>query len=125
MGRIIKEIEVEGHPAMALFDTGAMHTYILDRLLLDVPKRTVARPYKVSIGGREIEVHELCVALGKIEGLDFDAEAVPIDHLGRADGHELDVIIGVLTMEKWEIAVNPKDQTLDLEGLRRREFTEF
>jgi len=65
------------------------------------------------------------VALGKIEGLDFDAEAVPIDHLGRADGHELDVIIGVLTMEKWEIAVNPKDQTLDLEGLRRREFTEF
>jgi hypothetical protein len=28
-------------------------------------------------------------------------------------------------MEKWEIIPNPKDATLDLTGLRRREFIEF
>jgi hypothetical protein len=28
-------------------------------------------------------------------------------------------------MEKWEIRLDPKKQELDLEGLRRREFTEF
>jgi len=28
-------------------------------------------------------------------------------------------------MEKWEILVNPKDGTLALSGLKRREFTDF
>jgi hypothetical protein len=28
-------------------------------------------------------------------------------------------------MEEWEIIPNPKDGTLDLLGLKRREFTEF
>jgi len=28
-------------------------------------------------------------------------------------------------MEAWEITVNPKDDSLGLEGLRRREFTEY
>jgi hypothetical protein len=28
-------------------------------------------------------------------------------------------------MEEWEIIPNPSDGTLDLSGLRRREFTEF
>jgi len=125
MSRIIKEIEIEGKPGMALFDTRAIHTYILNRFLVDVPKRTILKPYKVALGGREIEVREVCVALGKIEGLEFDAEAVPIDQIGRADGHELEAIIGALTMEKWEMKIDPKTQMVDLEGLRRREFTEF
>ena len=42
-----------------------------------------------------------------------------------ADGYELDVIIGSLTMERWEIKLDPKTGMLDLEGLRRRELTEF
>ena len=125
MSRIIKEIEIEGKPSVALFDTGAIHTYIRRGFLSDVPKRTITKPYKVALGGKEIEVREVCVALGKIEGLEFDAEAVPVDQIGRADGHELDAIIGALTMEKWEMKIDPKTQAVDLEGLRRREFTEF
>ena len=46
-------------------------------------------------------------------------------NLGRVDGGEIDALIGALTMEEWEISVNPKDGTLDLSGLKRREFTEF
>jgi len=42
-----------------------------------------------------------------------------------ADGQELDVIIGARTMEQWEIRIDPKTGSLDLEGLGRREFTEF
>lgn len=125
MARIIKEIEIEGRSVIALFDTGSIHTYVRAEFLLNVPKRIITRPYRVALGGKEIEVRELCVALRKIDGLEFDAEAVPIDEIGRADGHELDVIIGVLTMAKWEIKIDPKNQELDLEGLRRREFTEF
>ena len=125
MGRIIKEIRIEGKPGIALFDTGSIHTYIRSRSWWMSPRDLLAKPYRVALGGKEIEVRELCVALGEIEGMEFDAEAVPIDQIGRADGHELDAIIGALTMEKWEIRLDPKKQELDLEGLRRREFTEF
>jgi hypothetical protein len=125
MARIIKEITVEGRACIALFDTGSTNTYIRKQFLVDVPKRSIVKPYRVALGGNQIEVREVCVALGEIEGLDFDAEVVPVDAIGRADGHELDAIIGALTMEKWEITLDPKKRQLDLEGLRRRAFTEF
>ncbi|MEW6557163.1 MAG: hypothetical protein AB1349_07400 [Elusimicrobiota bacterium] len=127
MSRIIKEIEIEGKKATALFDTGAYHTYIRREYLANIPQRIVSvpEPYNMALGGRIIEVKELSIAFGKIEGLGFDAEVVPVDTLGKTDGYELDVIIGVLTMEKWEIKLDPKTGELDLEGLRRREFTEF
>jgi hypothetical protein len=82
-------------------------------------------PARVALGGKDIEIRELRFIQGKIEGLDFLADAVPLEDVGVADGHELDAIIGALTMERWEIRLDPKTGQLDLEGLRRREFTEF
>lgn len=125
MARIIKEIEIEGRKAIALFDSGAYHTYVCKHIIPDILTRRIIKPYRVALGGETIEVKELCIIMGRIEGLDFDAEAIPVDKLGRIDGYELDAIIGAFTMEKWEIKLDCKTQTLDLEGLRRREFTEF
>ena len=124
MARIIKTIEIEGQPAVALFDTGAVYTYVRAPLVRGAPGRPVTRPARVALGGKDIEIRELRLIEGKIEGLDFFADAVPIDDLGHADGHELDALIGALTMERWEIRLDPKSGTLDLEGLKRREFTE-
>lgn len=125
MARIIKTIEIEGQPAVALFDTGAIYSYVRSPLVPDVPRRSVTRPVRVTLGGRDIDIRELCLIEGKIEGLDFFADAVPVEELGHAEGYQLDVLIGALTMERWEIRLDPKSGTLDLEGLRRREFTEF
>ncbi len=125
MSRIIKEIEVEGKPAVASFDTGATFTYVLSSLISETPRRRFKEPAHVALGGRDIDITELCFIEGKIEGLDFFTDAVPIDKLGRADGLQLDALIGALTMERWEIKLDPKAGVLDLEGLRRREFTEF
>ena len=125
MSRIIKAIEIQGKPANALFDTGAMYSYVSSRLAGEAPRMAVASPVRVGLGGREIEVREYCVLEGKIEGLDFFTDAVVVEDLGRIDGHGLDAIIGAATMEKWEIQLNPKMGTLSLEGLRRREFTEY
>ena len=72
-----------------------------------------------------IEVREYCAVEGKIEGYGFDTKVVPIDDLGKVAGKGIDALIGALTMEEWEISVNPRDGTLDLSGLKRREFTEF
>lgn len=125
MARIIKAMEIEGQPAMALFDTGAVYTYIRSTLVREAPRRAVMPPARVALGGRDIQIRELCLVEGKIEGFDFLTDAVPVDDIGRADGHTLDAIIGALTMERWEIRLDSKAGTLDLEGLRRREFTEF
>ena len=125
MGRVIKTIEIEEKPTVALFDTGAFHTYVLRKHLKGIPRRAVKRPYEVSLGGDTIVVREYAVVNGKIEGLDFTTTVVPVASLGKADGHNLDVIIGAGTMEEWEITVNPKDRSLGLDGLKRREFTEY
>lgn len=125
MAQVIKEIEIEGKTAMALFDTGAIYTYVRSSYLTDVPRRMLTNPIRVSLGGESIEIRELCFIEGRIEGLDFFADTVPVTYLGKADGYELDALIGTLTMERWEIKLDPKSGALDLEGLRRREFTEF
>ena len=125
MSRVIKTIEIEGRPVKALFDTGAFHSYVLRKYLEGVPMRSVTKPYEVALGGETIKIKERALINGKIEGLDFDTSVVPVESLGKANGHDLDAIIGASTMKPWEIALNPKDGTLGLEGLRRREFTEY
>ena len=127
MSRSTKTIEIEGQPAKALFDTGAFHTYILRRYLDAVPNAVlpVAVPYEVSLGGETFVVKEQALINGEIEGLGFNTSAVPVKSLGKANGHDLDAIIGAIAMEAWEITVNPKDGSLGLEGLKRREFTEY
>jgi len=125
MSRIIKSIEIEGQPAMALFETGAVYTYVRAPFLMKAPRKAITKPVHVALGGQTIEIAELCLFDGKIEGLDFFTDAVPVAGLGAADGHDLDAIIGALTMERWGIRLDPKNGTLDLEGLRRREFIEY
>jgi hypothetical protein len=127
MSCVIKTIEIEGQPVKALFDTGAFHSYLLRTFLANVPERLVpvTTPYEVALGGETIRIRERALINGKIEGLDFDTSVVPVDSLGKANGHDLDAIIGAITMEAWEITVNRKEGTLGLEGLKRREFTEY
>jgi hypothetical protein len=127
MSRVIKTIEIEGQAIKALFDTGAFHSYVLRKYLTGFPDRLVpvAEPYDVALGGETIHITERAIVNGKIEGLGFETTVVPVESLGKANGHDLDAIIGAVTMEVWEITVNPKDGTLGLEGLKRREFTEY
>ena len=125
MGRIIKTIEIEGQPAVALFDTGATFTYVRADLVRNAPARAMPRVQNVILGGQAIGIRELCLITGKIEGLDFLGDAVPVDDLGQADGQHLDAIIGALNMQRWELRLDPKTGTLDLEGLRGREHIEY
>ena len=51
MARIIKTIEIEGQPAVALFDTRAVYTYVCAALVRDVPKRIMVPPARVGLDG--------------------------------------------------------------------------
>jgi hypothetical protein len=56
MGRIVKQIEIEGQPATALFDTGANYTYVRADLVQNAPRRRMSPPITVALGGQEIEI---------------------------------------------------------------------
>src|SRR5438552_6290115 len=79
MSRIVKEIEIEGKKALALFDTGAFYSYVRNSLLPSNPvKKRVKKPFSVGLGARKIVVRELCLVGGQIEGLPFEMTAVPV-----------------------------------------------
>lgn len=123
MGRIIKEIEIDGRLLNALFDTGSTNTYITRAFA--PPAVAVRNPFRVGLGGEPREIREMCIIQGKIEGLDFATDGFILEDLGVVDGKRQDVIIGATTMERWELWLSPKTGELNLEGLRRREFTEY
>jgi hypothetical protein len=99
---VTKTVEIEGKAATARFDTGAFHTYVLRKYPKGKKNRMLqlARPYEVSLDGKVFVVRAEAIVSGKIEGLDFNTTVVPIDSHGTAGGHNLDGIIGAITMEQ-------------------------
>ena len=123
VGRIVKDIEIDGKVLKALFDTGSARSYITAKFRPPVSVRVP--PITVGLGGMERRIDERCIISAKIDGLDFDLTAFVVDELGAIEEGKLDAIVGALTMEEWWIKLDPQSRTLDLSQLRRREFTEY
>lgn len=127
MGRMVINFEIGGNPIKALIDTGSLNSYVERGVLppgIPVKKRV---PHYSAIGGRHLLITEECLLEGKINGLDFSTDAFVVDELGKLEpeGIEFSLLLGARALEKYGIKVDPKTGELDLEGLRRREFTEF
>ncbi len=125
MPSVTKSIEIEGQSVAALFDTRVANSYLLSRFIGRAVKVAVAPPVRIRVGPRTIEVRQWCVVQGKIEGLDFWTDMAVVDDLDWVEGHDLGSVIGRRTMGQWEIGIDPETGTLSLDGLRRREFTEY
>jgi len=61
MARIVKTIEIEGQSAVALFDTGAVYTYVRSDFVAKAPRSVVTKPVRVALGGQTIEITDLCL----------------------------------------------------------------
>ena len=125
MSRIIKKIEIQGKRATALFDTGALFSYVRKTLVSNVPKHRLREPYRVGLGGTAVDVREMCFVSGAIDGQGIDFDAAPVDNPGRADGHRIDVIVGALTMERWDIRLHPRKGTVEVARPRGGVHMEF
>lgn len=123
MGRIVYDIDVNGKKLKALFDTGSLRSCIRNEFR--PPTILKVSPLRVDIGGRRVTLEERCEMTAIIDGLEFDFTAYLIDEIGETEYGRVDAIIGALAMEEWWIKLDPRSKTLDLSGLRRREFTEF
>ena len=125
MGRIIKDIVVDGKKIKALFDTGSERSYIAKHTLKDRSTCRKISGIKVGLGGKEHILRESCIVEPTIDDRKFDVKAHPVQEIGKVDEEEIDMLIGVTAMEEWDIHLDPKTQELDLRGLKKREFTEF
>ena len=123
MGRIVKDLEVNGERLKALFESGAIRSYI--RAEFRPPSSRRVSPITVGLGGRSLNLDERCDLTLRIDGLEFDMTAYVVQDLGETEHGRLDAIVGALTMEEWCIKVDPQAGGLDLSGLRKREFTEY
>lgn len=128
MGRILKDLIVDGTPRKAIFYPGSVVSYVTEKAL---PKDVVSidiAPITSRLAGATHQLTKRCFISGTIEDRAFDLDAFVIDKLGSVQEKgnvELDYLIGATTMEEWAVNVNLKDQTLDLSGLKNREFLSF
>ena|SRR4030043_1536327 len=128
MGRIVKDILVEGKTKKAIFDSGSVVSYVTEKAL---PKSAVCiniPPITSRVAGSTHQLTRRCFIPSKLDGKDFEFDAFVINELGKVQEKgdiELDFLIGAATMEEWAININPKEQTVDLRGLKKREFLSF
>ena len=128
MGRIIKDLEINGIKRKAIFDTGSVQSFITEKAL---PEDAVCIPIEsitARIGGLPHEIKKRCLIPSKLENINFEFDAFLIDNLGKAQEKgdvDIDIVIGAATMEEWGINLYPTEQKLDLHGLIKRQFLCF
>jgi len=125
---IIKDIIVDGKVRKALFYTGSVVSYVSEKAL---PKDAVCidiTPIMARLAGTIHQLTQRCFISGTIDGHTFELDAFVIDNFDNVQERnnvEIDLLIGATTIEEWAVNINPKDQTLDLQGLKKREFLSF
>ena len=131
MGIIVRSIMFDGIKKKALFDSGSVTSYITEEALPECAVCIPIKPVDVSLGGRHHNITKRCIVPGKLNETPFEFDAFVIDKLGKVldtkkkEKIKLDILIGATTMEEWGIYLNPKTQSLDLSGLKKREFVSF
>lgn len=125
MGRVIKNLELDGEKIKALFDTGSERSYIREDVIPKAVRCQDIEPFDTQFGGKKHRIDRACIVEPEAEKGKFYFTANPVDRIGKAGDVELDLVVGATAMEEWDIEVYPKKKELGLTGLEKREFTEF
>jgi hypothetical protein len=118
MGRIFQEIEIIGSigkkKVMALFDSGASKTFILQKVANEVePAHKLSLPINVSLGDgkTKLRIEEMVSLEMIIDGHRIDDVAYVSEKLS------CDLIIGAQTMQLWNIKLDLKKESLITEEI--------
>ena len=125
MGRIRRNIEVNGKNYWTLFDSGARNTYITNQAAKGLPvfKRKTHEPVK--LGGQMHDVTEDCSIEGLIDEYPITIQARVLDNIGTDDkGLNIEILFGALAMQEWGIWLNLPEEKLDMSHYPK-EFVEF
>ena len=125
MGRIRKNIIVDGRACWTLFDTGARNTYVIESVADGFNVVEISKPRKVALGGKESLLNKLFILIAEVEGFPVEIDAYILENIGRdEDGKAIEVLFGALAMQKWGIRPIPDKERLDLTNYSK-EFVEF
>jgi hypothetical protein len=125
MGRIRREIGVQGHKRWTLFDSGARNTYVTPEVArtCEVVELPVAR--SSALGGKVHPFTRTCLLLAEIDGQPVETHASVIDEIGKdEDGRAIAVLFGALAMQEWGIRLDVPNERLDMTHYSR-DFVEF
>lgn len=125
MGRVRRNMVIEGRNCWTLFDTGARNTYITKDAAKLFVAQQVPEGIPVSLGGRTHIVEKTCVLIGYVEEKMVFTNANIISEIGKdEDGKPIDVLFGALAMQQWGIRPIPDEEKLDMTHYPK-EFVEF
>ena len=125
MGRVKANVLIDGRNYWALFDGGAVNTYVVEDVAEHLPTFELEKPEPVSLGGEVHKVTKECRLVCLVEGFPVRTHARVLKEIGKdEEGKRIEVLIGALTMEEWRIIPIPKGQKLDLTHYPK-EFVEY
>ena len=115
VGRIKREISVQGQPCWALFDTGAVNSFVTNEVAARGNISRVEQPHVVRMAGI---VHRLELASYlncSVEGRPVELSAYVLPNIGSdEDGRRIDMIFGALEMQRGRIRPVPDEERLDM-----------
>jgi len=115
MGRIRTEMEIDKEQRLTLFDSGAKNSYVTDTVASGLDAKDLPAARTVAIGGRQHQVQQACLVIGRLDGHWIEFQAGVVDEIGRDDdGREIEVLFGALAMQLWGIRLNLAEEQLDL-----------
>ncbi|WVZ70841.1 hypothetical protein U9M48_019477 [Paspalum notatum var. saurae] len=102
---------VKNHPASILFDTGATHSFIskayAEKHNIDISP--MKRPMVISSPGGKINTNLLCSRVSiVIRGVEFYTKLIAMDLV------DIDVILGMETLNKWGVKIDCARRTVHL-----------
>jgi len=125
MGRIRKNIEVSGKQFWTLFDTGSRNTYVVNTVAEGFNISQISKSRKVSLGDKEHLLNKVFLLQAKVEGYPVEMDSYILDDIGSDEnGKKIDILFGVLAMQKWGIRPLPDEERLDMTHYSK-EFVEF
>jgi hypothetical protein len=125
MGRIRKNIKIDGRQFWTMFDTGARNTYIVPAVAQLLATSRPSHPIRTALGGDVKQADTTAILQGEIEGRQISTHALVVDEIGcDEDGKGIDILFGALAMQQWGIRPLPDDESLDLSHYPD-EFVEF
>ena len=85
----------------------------------------ISKSRKVSLGDKEHLLNKVFLLQAKVEGYPVEMDSYILDDIGSDEnGKKIDILFGVLAMQKWGIRPLPDEERLDMTHYSK-EFVEF
>jgi hypothetical protein len=125
MGRIKRNIQVDGRECWTLFDAGARNTYVVASVAELLQTASTPAAIRTALGGSVRETNTAALLEARIEGHPISTHALVIDEIGNdEEGRRIEILFGALAMQQWGVRPIPDEERLDLSHYPD-EFVEF